>query len=172
MDNPIVFFFFFLVIIICLRFWLDISSFSWNCEWRNQWKSPCHCVGGIKFSADDRWESDDSSTSWNLQSFTKRTRDVLAWTSDHAFLFFYALQWNLSLKYLFFAATPSRIMSNLGPNIHWTSNYGTGIVFIGKMVTWLSFHNFVWWSLNAHISIISPNIWDLFSKSNSSIYYL
>ena len=60
----------------------------------------------------------------------------------------------------------------LGPNMHWTSNYGTGIVFIGNMLSWLSFHNFVWWSLNAHISIISPNIWDLFSKSNSSIYYL
>ena len=27
-------------------------------------------------------------------------------------------------------------------------------------------------SLNAHISIISPNIRDLFSKSSSSIYYL
>ena len=53
----------------------------------------------------------------------------------------------------------------------WTSNYGTGIVFIGNMLSWLSFHNFVWWSLNAHISIISPNIWDLISKSNSSIYY-
>ena len=59
---------------------------------------------------------------------------------------------------------------NLGPNIHWTSNYGTGIVFIGNMLSWLSFHNRVWWSLNAHISVISPNIWDLFSKSNSSIY--
>ena len=31
----------------------------------------------------------------------------------------------------------------LGPNIHWTSNYGTGIVFIGNMLSWLSFHNFV-----------------------------
>ena len=40
------------------------------------------------------------------------------------------------------------------------------------MLSWLSFHNFVWWSLNAHISIISPNIWDMFSNSNSSIYYL
>ena len=48
---------------------------------------------------------------------------------------------------------------------------GTGIVFIGNMLSWLCFHNFVWWSLNAHISIISPNIWDLFSKSNSSVYY-
>ena len=64
------------------------------------------------------------------------------------------------------------ISSKLGPNIHWTSKYGTGIVFIGNMLSWLSFHNFVWWSLNAHISVISPNIWDLFSKSNSSIYYL
>ena len=60
----------------------------------------------------------------------------------------------------------------LWPNIHWTSNYGTGMVSIGNMLSWLSFHNFVWWSwsLNAHISIISPNIWDLISKSNSSIY--
>ena len=33
---------------------------------------------------------------------------------------------------------------DLGPNIHWTSNYGTGIVFIGNMLSWLSFHNFVW----------------------------
>ena len=32
---------------------------------------------------------------------------------------------------------------HLGPNIHWTSNYGTGIVFIGNMLSWLSFHNFV-----------------------------
>ena len=32
--------------------------------------------------------------------------------------------------------------TNLGPNIHWTSNYGTGIVFIGNMLSWLSFHNF------------------------------
>ena len=32
---------------------------------------------------------------------------------------------------------------DLGPNIHWTSNYGTGIVFIGNMLSWLSFHNFV-----------------------------
>ena len=31
----------------------------------------------------------------------------------------------------------------LGPNIHWTTNYGTGIVFIGNMLSWLSFHNFV-----------------------------
>ena len=31
----------------------------------------------------------------------------------------------------------------LGPNIYWTSNYGTGIVFIGNMLSWLSFHNFV-----------------------------
>ena len=31
----------------------------------------------------------------------------------------------------------------LEPNIHWTSNYGTGIVFIGNMLSWLSFHNFV-----------------------------
>ena len=31
----------------------------------------------------------------------------------------------------------------LGPNIHWTSNCGTGIVFIGNMLSWLSFHNFV-----------------------------
>ena len=31
----------------------------------------------------------------------------------------------------------------LGPNIHWTSNYGTGIVFIGNILSWLSFHNFV-----------------------------
>ena len=60
----------------------------------------------------------------------------------------------------------------LGPNIHWTSNYGTGIVFIGNMLSWLSFHNFVWWNLNAHISVIFPNISDLFSKSNRSIYYL
>ena len=58
-----------------------------------------------------------------------------------------------------------------GPNIHWTSNYGTGIVFIENMLSWLSFHSFVWWRLNTHISIISPIIWDLFSKSNSSVYY-
>ena len=32
----------------------------------------------------------------------------------------------------------------LGPNILWTSNYGTGIVFVGNMLSWLSFHNFVW----------------------------
>ena len=33
----------------------------------------------------------------------------------------------------------------LGPNtcIHWTSNYGTGIAFIGNMLSWLGFHNFV-----------------------------
>ena len=33
----------------------------------------------------------------------------------------------------------------LGPNtcIHWTSNYSTGIVFIGNMLSWLGFHNFV-----------------------------
>ena len=31
----------------------------------------------------------------------------------------------------------------LGPNIYWTTNYGTGIVFIGNMLSWLSFHNFV-----------------------------
>ena len=31
----------------------------------------------------------------------------------------------------------------LGPNIHWTCIYGTGIVFIGNMLSWLSFHNFV-----------------------------
>ena len=55
---------------------------------------------------------------------------------------------------------------------HWTSNYGTGIVFIGNMLLWLSFYNFVWWSLNAHISVIFQNISDLFSKSNRSIYNL
>ena len=32
------------------------------------------------------------------------------------------------------------------------------------MLSWLSFHNFVWWSLNALISVISPNIWDFFSS--------
>ena len=32
---------------------------------------------------------------------------------------------------------------DLGPNIHWTSNYGICIVFIGNMLSWLSFHNFV-----------------------------
>ena len=26
--------------------------------------------------------------------------------------------------------------------MHWTSNYGTGIVFIGNMLSWLNFHNF------------------------------
>ena len=31
----------------------------------------------------------------------------------------------------------------LGPSMHWTSNYGTGTVFIGNMLSWLSFHNFV-----------------------------
>ena len=31
----------------------------------------------------------------------------------------------------------------LGPNIQWTGNYGTGIVFIGNMLSWLNFHNFV-----------------------------
>ena len=48
---------------------------------------------------------------------------------------------------------------NFEPNIHWTSIYGTGIVFIGSMC-------FLGWVfiilfdeiLNAHISIISPNI--------------
>ena len=30
----------------------------------------------------------------------------------------------------------------LGPNIHWTSNYGTGIVFIGNMLSWLSWLSF------------------------------
>ena len=48
---------------------------------------------------------------------------------------------------------------NLESNIHWTSIYGTGIVFIGIMC-------FLGWVfiilydeiLNAHISIISPNI--------------
>ena len=44
------------------------------------------------------------------------------------------------------------------------SNYGTGIIYIGNMLSWLSFHNFVWCSLNAHISIITQNIWDLFFK--------
>ena len=64
--------------------------------------------------------------------------------------------------------------SGLGRNIHWTSNYSTGIVFIGNMLSsmsWLSLHNFVWWSLNAHISIISANIWDFFLKSSSWVYY-
>ena len=61
----------------------------------------------------------------------------------------------------------------LGSNIHRISYYGTGIVFYWKyMLSWLSFHNFVWWSLNTHILFISSNICDLFSKSNSSIYYL
>ena len=54
--------------------------------------------------------------------------------------------------------------SGLVRNIHWTSNYSTGIVFIGNMLSWLSLHNFVWWSLNAHISIISANICDFFFK--------
>ena len=35
------------------------------------------------------------------------------------------------------------VLCSLGPNIHWTSNYGTGIVFIANMLSWLSFHNFV-----------------------------
>ena len=26
---------------------------------------------------------------------------------------------------------------HLGPNIHWTTNYRTGIVFIGNMLSWL-----------------------------------
>ena len=52
----------------------------------------------------------------------------------------------------------------LGPNIHWTSKYDTGIVFIGKMLSWLSFHNSVWWSLISPISITSPDIWDFFKK--------
>ena len=52
-----------------------------------------------------------------------------------------------------------------------TSNYGTGIVHTGNMLSWLSFHNFECWSLNVHISIISPNIWDFLSKNNSSVYY-
>ena len=35
------------------------------------------------------------------------------------------------------------VVFTLGPNKHWTSNYGTGIVFIGNMLSWLSLHNFV-----------------------------
>ena len=68
------------------------------------------------------------------------------------------------------AQTTGSPISNLEPNIHvhWTSNYGIGIVFIRNMLSWLSFPNFVY----AHISIISPNIWDFCSKSNSSVYYL
>ena len=29
------------------------------------------------------------------------------------------------------------VHKDLGPNIHWTSKYGTGIVFIGNMLSWL-----------------------------------
>ena len=36
-----------------------------------------------------------------------------------------------------------KILYHLGPNIHWTSNYGTGIVFIGNMLSCLSFHNLI-----------------------------
>ena len=35
------------------------------------------------------------------------------------------------------------VVFTLGPNKHWTSNYGTGIVFIGNMLSWLSLHIFV-----------------------------
>ena len=38
---------------------------------------------------------------------------------------------------------PYNAERQLGPNMHWTSNYGTGIVFIGNMLSWLSFHNVV-----------------------------
>ena len=35
----------------------------------------------------------------------------------------------------------SIVYLNLGPNIHPYGNYGTGIVFIRNMLSWLSFHN-------------------------------
>ena len=54
---------------------------------------------------------------------------------------------------------------------HSTTEPPRSPVSIGNMLSWLSFHNFVWWSLNVHILIISPNICDVFSKSNSSVYY-
>ena len=35
------------------------------------------------------------------------------------------------------------VTMKLGPNIHRTSNYGTGIVFIGNMLSQLSCQNFL-----------------------------
>ena len=47
------------------------------------------------------------------------------------------------LFYMFVSVLKDCSAANLGPNIHWTSNYGTGIVFIGNMLSWLSFHKLV-----------------------------
>ena len=49
----------------------------------------------------------------------------------------------LEYKHLLRRVTDRAYERYLGPNTHWTSNYGTGIVFIGNMLSWLSFHNFV-----------------------------
>ena len=58
------------------------------------------------------------------------------------------------LSNIFMHKRVSNAILNLGPSIHWTSNYGAHIVFTGNMLSWLGFQNFVWWSLNAHISIV------------------
>ena len=64
----------------------------------------------------------------------------------------------------------------LGPNIQGTSNYGTGKVLIGNMLSramqlklCLMKHM---QSLIVHYSVILANNQDLFSKSNSSLYCL
>ena len=50
---------------------------------------------------------------------------------------------NYSYKTGEFSLVQRQSIITLGPNINWTSNYGTGIVFIGNLLSWLSFHNFV-----------------------------
>ena len=67
-------------------------------------------------------------------------------TTESAYTFFFFVCWGLTIAqplWVILCRLPEKGRKELGPNIHWTSNYGTGIVFIGNMLSWLSFHNFV-----------------------------
>ena len=57
----------------------------------------------------------------------------------------------------------------LGPNIHWTSNYVTGIVIYWKYVVLAEFLQFCMVKFKCSYFNFSPNIRDLFSKSNRTI---
>ena len=44
---------------------------------------------------------------------------------------------------------------NIGPNMLWTSNYST---YVGNMISWLSFQNFVRQILTNPSNILSENV--------------
>ena len=133
----------------------------WSLHFRSSW-------GGVSKAFS---KSNMNVSNWPPTSkiFAQSFITVINWVSQ---LQFFLKACFLSDRSLFssrwaiiFVHTICSSILQLGPNIHWTSNYGIGIVFIGNMLSWLSFHNFVWWSLNAHISFFPSKSEICFQKA-------